>query len=648
MPIAMLLGQKLVGTFAAAVKTLTPWIAIVELESTVVARARGAFLVHWFGPRLPLSGLNLRVRLVNLHELEAQFDAARQSVRTSAGGPNLTSPVLGFAGTVAGMLLSPLGAAAGASLLVRFVVGSAKSIAQAVAASVYALAWLAAPVLLVLVPGSGAVLAQIGKGTGILVGGGLLAAGAAFPVAAALGDRREVQSLYDLGGAGARILHATTHLLDQLSGDRKDVRNPLLRGLLRLGDKLAALLAQALGAAEVFVVWIAPLLEPAAKSLVQLSSLVSATFAAVGTVAAGVKAHLLTLVEGKGSLPSILARVRRVAQRSIATAADTMAQSMDMLVRVGVAAWDTMGVTLSAYGKDIRAFVGKLFTDHPVVRVFLALATQVKAISKAWEKPKAAPPAPGVAIQIPPGLPTRLYGMGKSLGAPPPSVKNLLLNALPTLPDVPDFPALPGLPDTDQLGRAAGSGAVPPLTGASIAQAARNWELSSYEGRPVELSAASRAALSRTENRLGVFAAQRRAMDAAGDSPAMVVLLNLQQFERIRDLLTPAVERVLPARMRATVLPKIAEVLTSIDEQQQKFLARKSSARPGPDQGSGDDYPVLDVPSGARLEPVVKTLRLRMPGADPAGVRRFQGLLTERLRRMEFPVTGPPQPAGGN
>ncbi|MDX3452478.1 hypothetical protein PV396_11060 [Streptomyces sp. ME02-8801-2C] len=649
MPIAMLLVQKLAGTFGTAVKTLTPWITIVDLESTIVARSRGAFLVHWFGPRLPLDGLSLRVRLVNLRELEAQFRAARQSVRTSADGPNLTAPVLGFAGAVAGMLLSPINTAVVAGLLLRFSDGSVKAIAKALALLLYPLAVLAAPVLIHFVPASAGVIGRIAKGTGTLVGGGLLAAGAAFPVAAALGDRREVQALYDLGGAAARIANATVDLLDQLHGPREAVRNPLLRDLLRLGDRLAALLAQALGVAAVVVVEFGPRLEPAVRSLVRLGDLASAVTATLGTVADGLKDRLRALAEGSASVPAVLADAGRVARRMLVKAVRAMSQQLDLVIQASRTPWELLDTTLSAYGENVLVFVGKLFTDHPVARVFLALRAQVQAIKEAWAEagPKATP-TPGVPIQIPPGVAARMYGLGQWLSSPPPSPKNLVLNALPKLPDVPDLPALPGLPDTAELRSKAGGDAVPPLTGRAIEEAAKGWGLSSYGGRPAELSAAARTALSRTERRLGVFAAQRRAMDAAGDAPALVVLLNLQQFERVRALLTPVVEQVLPPRMRATVLPRIAGVLTAIDQEHQEFLDRKGTGTGPAGQADGDLHPVLDVPSGARLAPVVRTLRLRMPGADPAAVRRFQNLVTERLRRIEYPVTGPlPQRAGG-
>src|SRR5215216_2080605 len=112
MPVALLL-KSMAGTLRAAGAALAPWTQIVPLESTIVERARSAFLVHWFGPRIPVDGLSLKGIIVNIDELGEQRQLAERSLPRTATGPNLLEPVMGIAGLVAGLALSPAGAVVG-------------------------------------------------------------------------------------------------------------------------------------------------------------------------------------------------------------------------------------------------------------------------------------------------------------------------------------------------------------------------------------------------------------------------------------------------------------------------------------------------------------------------------------------------------
>ena len=66
--------------------------------------------MHWFGTALPSVGIALKVGLVNMHELRARWMAVGgpQAGATPPVGPNLTEPLLGAGGTLAGIFASPL------------------------------------------------------------------------------------------------------------------------------------------------------------------------------------------------------------------------------------------------------------------------------------------------------------------------------------------------------------------------------------------------------------------------------------------------------------------------------------------------------------------------------------------------------------
>ena len=97
MPIALLLHEVL-SPLAMAGPVLERWQAMLRVEALVVARARGAFIVHWFGPRLPAAGGRLLVGIQNIAALTEQYRRARAASVAGDTGPNLTEPLASLAG----------------------------------------------------------------------------------------------------------------------------------------------------------------------------------------------------------------------------------------------------------------------------------------------------------------------------------------------------------------------------------------------------------------------------------------------------------------------------------------------------------------------------------------------------------------------
>ena len=592
MPLALLL-KNLAGTLATAARTLTPWLEIVALESIVVERARSAFLVHWFGFRLPFDGLNLRAVIVNVEALDRQFLAAQRSVPVSAGAPNLTSPLLAFAGTVAGMAISPVGAIAGIRMLWR-----SSELSLSLLLKVFA--WFLLPVLL----GFGMVVAPVG--TTVLVGGGLGAAGFGFGLFAALGDRREEHAAYDLLGALARFFNASLVLLDQLHGPRSEVRNPLLRRVLEVADRMAALFAQALGAIAVLIVWIGPVLRPAARLLTGLGALASSVFAVLGQTVDALMGTFTAMKTGALALPPVIARVTAVAKRQAPIAQKAATAQLDLLAAAFGKVGERLGTALDGFVTAITDFLAALFAGHPTGIVVQALRKEIDLITAAFALP-AAPPAPGAKTG--------------------PSPLEPLLAALPELPPV-ALPSLPSLPDTARLRRELGASTVPPLTGASIRRYAGEIGPSSIDTPPIKLGEDATKALEGVAKQPSILRPQL--------PPTAALTLNAEQLARFREAFSVIVGRVLPPELRGTGTEQLAKVFAAVDQKVYGADERKIDA---------DKLPVLDLPETDRLQPVVPRLVLRTKGTTLGEARRFQAQLIERLQRQSYRV-GPLAPAG--
>src|SRR5262245_19572299 len=108
MPISLLLREA-VYAFRWGAYHLGAWGHLVRTEEVLIGRARGAFLSHWFGPGLPLSGSFVAIVLANLGELQERYFLVSASALPELEGPSLGEPLAGLFGEVAGILLSPTG-----------------------------------------------------------------------------------------------------------------------------------------------------------------------------------------------------------------------------------------------------------------------------------------------------------------------------------------------------------------------------------------------------------------------------------------------------------------------------------------------------------------------------------------------------------
>ncbi|MFI1169994.1 hypothetical protein [Streptomyces melanogenes] len=586
MPLALLLQQTL-GTFKGGASALRLWTEIVALEGTVVERARGAFLAHWFGPRLPLHGGSVRASIGNLGELAARVREVRKGTGPSAAGPSLAEPLAGFAGTLAGMLLSPAGVVFGTVELLRFAGFSQWVLALALLAVPAALTagLIAAPLDTLVVSGR------------LLVGGGVLAA-----LLTGLGDTGTVEVTLGLFTSLAGLMNASVLLLSQLAAPTSKVRNPLLAGVRDLAPRLAAVLGQALGALSVVVIRIGPLLRPVAATLRAMVRFAAAGGAALALMADGARGWV---DEQRDAWPTVIgkvfARVLSGAGHRMGHAGEVMSGQLAVVADVFRTLANRLPVAWGTYTRQLRGFSAGVFTEHPVGQAFGSFHAQIKTMVNAFRTAPAAPPSRPSAVS------ERVA---------------VLKAALPSLPQVPPIPSLPDLLDSDLIRMRLGGAGAAPVDLAAIENAAKDFEKAVGTGAAVALGRRVRDVLSlpaMVAPERSALARDRDRLAARSDPPGLLLQLSAAQLVEFRRMLGLIVGRVLPPELRHLTVPGLVDPET---------------------------LPVREVPATEELRPVVSTLRVRAPGGASGDVRRFADLVAARIRHQRYPANAPASSGG--
>jgi hypothetical protein len=594
MPIALLL-KNMAGILKTAGSALAPWTQIVPLESTIVARARSAFLVHWFGPRIPVDGLSLKGIIVNIDALGEQRQLAERSLPKTSTGPNLFEPVMGFAGLVAGLARSPIGSIVGVITMLSVMDASVKTV-------LVAIGWIVAAFSLVF----GMIVAPVG--TTLLVTGAIAGGVAALALFAGLSDRNDIRIVFNLFGALARFMNAGEILLRQLLGGTAQARNPLLKRMMEMTTPIASLMAQLLGAVAALVRRVGPVLPSVASMLIALKGLIDTTFAALDEIAKGLLARIDEARNGPLSLAAVVNRLVRVATQQVEIIHRAFKGQLAIINGTLKLIRTKIESAFSTFLDEVLDFLLLIWKAHPVIQAIDAFRSQIDIITQAF---KAAPtPAP----------------TGKAGFFDP------LIATLPKLPPMPDFPPLPDKPDAERLKVALGGDDIPPLNFDEIEKAATSL---GKTREPIVLSEEARRAIEKTMRRPSVFEPERKVLAAElGSTPAAALEANAKQLEKLREVFAVVVGRILPPEMRAVYAPMLAETFHSID---QKLYGI---------EGPMNQPPVLDLPTSEDLRPMVRLLRFRMPGHDPSEVRAFQDKLLDRLRTQKYRAPTAAMPVG--
>lgn len=398
MPLALSLEAALRPWIRGPLQLQHPYRSFLDRQRDVIARARGAFLSRWFGSPLPLEGLSVRVAFANLAELAARARAVAMPGQTTPWDrPNLTEPLAGMAGTVAGMWANPLN-----SLLLGSMITAA-----------YPRWWS------VLIFGVNAItagaLGMAALAVAAVGGGGLL-------VLAGLAGS-DVGPLVGLLGSVASLAEPAVDLWDQLRGPRTKVRNPVLREMLAVLDSLAELVPHLFGAAAILITQALPRL----PTVVALSEYGRAVVDAVGDAIRGMAKTLQEWFGPKSPLASI--------EPVIGAAGD----SLGRFAELEHAAWSYLQVAVASVVGEAEGAVSGWITEvgptaaqilDPIVRPFKAASQAtsevVKIVSRAFGGP------PGLLTSAARAAFTSLVTTGLVLPPKP----------WPSLPDFSEFSAI--------------------------------------------------------------------------------------------------------------------------------------------------------------------------------------------------------------
>jgi hypothetical protein len=539
----------------------------METISTVAERLRSAYLVHWFGTALPSQGNALKVGLVNMHELRARWMAVGgpQAGASPAVGPNLTEPLLGAGGALVGIFASPLN-----GILLSTAIGSLMH--RWWAGTLAVVNWLTA---------------------GLLMSAALSLGGAGFPlgliVFAAGGDLRE---LFDFLGALAELAVPLQQFWEQISGPREAVRNPLLRELLLLGDRVEALAASLFGTFAVLITRVAPLLDSLRLGLVAVGGLVLDLWPVIVLALTQSIGVVTGLVSGPGSAPALLQRVVAVLTRSLrrigTLLAATFAElSSDVSWLVEWGSW-RIDIWWLAAEPGIR----DLTVDHPTVRYLRSFVGQL-AVASAW-KARVSPP------DSQPSPPSSDGMLDK--------VKDWVLHKTGMPTTTPKPPVLPKLPPIIPLG------AIGPIV--DVVELLRRFGLDVGPANPLEVGAEGRRVLERAAHPPSVFGAEWAALEAETRRPEP-----LARTLEVATYLSLARRVVGPAA--ATGVRGLEDVLSRIDA-----VIRTERRR----------LPVKDVPEPTQLTPVIRQLRVRSRGRTSDALQAWVADLRRELDADPYTV----------
>jgi hypothetical protein len=283
----MPLSLFLTGTFTTWQRDLSRWYVwgrLIDLEQTLLERARGAFLARWFGGGLPTSQGEPLVFLSNIEELTARVRQLRRGSPSQEADRNLTEPLAGITGTLVGALLSPT-----SSFILMPVIAEQmpKWTTQ-----------LAAALNTITLGALGPLVAALGVP--------LVGLGAPY---LALTRPAEAVAGFGILGALAGLFLALRRFFEQLVGPRSEVRNPLLRQVLNVLDSWATLVPFLFALVAFAITWLGPKLAPLARQLDLLIKLAEDVFSVIGLVVTDLFERLQGLFVGKNSPWAVVGRI---------------------------------------------------------------------------------------------------------------------------------------------------------------------------------------------------------------------------------------------------------------------------------------------------------------------------------------------------
>src|SRR6266545_2999262 len=562
MPLAILLQERF-SVLTEGLKKVERWQAAMETFTLVIDRLRSAYLVAWFGTPLPVAGLQLKVAFSNMDELRRRWIAIGSGRReTPAVGPNLMEPVLGMQGTLVGVLASPVYSAlfglALASLMDRWYV-AAYGVAN----------WLTAGLL----------------GTAVFTAGAV-----ALPyLLLAWATSGQPRELFDLLGAAAELAEPLRRFWLQVTGPREAVRNPLLRELLLLGDRIAGLVSLLLGAFAVLVTRVGPLLEPNRAGILATANLANELWLLFVFVVRQTIDFAVGLVAGPDSVASMLSSVIGLFTKTFRTLGASLGRVWDTISGFFSGFFGLAELVAGDWARWGIPFIRSQTIDHPTVAYVRSFIGQL-SVAAAW-RARTAPPASHAAPT--PSSPGMMSRFGSWL-------LGRLAPGMPT--STPTLPTIPSLPPTVPLG------AIGPL--------ARGALKLGVVANPLELGPDATAVLRRAAHPPSIFAGEwaRLGKEAQKKEPLERALETATYLSLVERIVSPA------AAQRVRTLEGLLSRLDAYIRKERPL------------------QPVLDVPEPTELRPVIATLRVRAQGSSEPTLRSWVDDLKAALGAAPYPI----------
>lgn len=600
MPIALL--PDLAKTLLGVGGKLEPWERLVGLEVEVLRRARGAFLVQWFGRRVPERQLSLHVVFMNIAALKARYRQVRQSLPQPYPELNLIGPIAGAAGVLVGVFAS----VSGSFLFMPYL----HEVFELLVGTGF---WGTLVTMSYSLLGNW-IMPLLGPALGV----GLLAPlGIAMALGLALANDRTSDGIVRLMGNVAVMIDAFLTFWNQLEDPRTPIRNPLVRAVMGILDRMSALFAQVLGFAAIVLVRLAPLIPNLLAQFRAAVSLGEAVYAALQDIVAGFFDALMgPFLAGRGILDTLTG-----AYETILRLPEQLMEMVSELIEdattvIGDAFTAIIGM-ISGYVEGVAERIVQGFHMTPLGWLIDRIMALVDLIPRFLAELRN---APRIVTPPPPPEPERGWlgsawdwtkdtaadaytlGLTSQIEDLQEAAGRLRLPAIPEFADLPDIPDLPTLPDASSL---IGQTPTAPDLGDEALRLLRGATLPPI---PEELLRRPRSA----------FAGQRPERPTLSDHE-----------RNLRDAIYLAVGRVLPAALRIHA-PDLRALFDRVDDN----LYPDAPRDPLPNL----DHPQQTLPDSGRLAPRVGTLRIRTREGVTAApdLRAFRDRLSDALHGQTY------------
>lgn len=577
MPIALLL-EDMMKTLRTGAAKLERWGTMALLEELLIDRARGAFMVHWFGTGIPITGLHIRIAIANLAELRARFSdvLAERNRRTTAGGINLLEPLSGLTGMVLGMSFVP-------TSMLLLSVAMYQHIKEWFETLSSMITWLSGGLL--------APILSIGTAPGMI----LLIPATLIGAAVALDTNPEsLRRIYNLLNAMARAAESLRAFIGVFLSPREDIRNPLMRRIREVLDNVSNVTMALLGAFALLITRIGPRLALLPDQMRAFYALIPTATDIILTLINDLVARLMDLFRGQGAIQNALPLLFSV----IGLLSDTFGQLRTFYTHIGdsiVRAFEDSedrdrNASVEGWRTSIQNDLIFNFTQHRTIQIITALIR---------------------TLQV--GLP---FLKDSSPSEPATGIKKWLIEQI-SPPQLPDFPDLPVLPDVDDLMRGV------PRPPTFSMQEIQRWQQLESQRRTQDYFESTWDIMWHTynaEHGPSYFLPERiRLRRELGEPPQARIAALYEQEISFRQ----ALEDLFAARA-ANYLPQLRDTMRLID----KYIYERQTA-----EHEARLFPTRTVPEVKNVIPHIDELRIHVRHPDEQEANTWSNALASLLRQ---------------